>query len=266
MTTALGLELRRMRSIVLWSAIVAIAYGGVVAGFYPTFRDNAKLMEQYMAVFSKDLLAIFGMRGSLADPGVFFNVYIGGMLWPIVAGMVAIVLATRPVGADLERGFLELAIATRLSRVRYLGMAILAQVAAMALVAAATIAGILVVGWLVGAPFDTARFALAGLHAFAFGLAIAAVTTLLSVLTLDRGRAAGIAVGLLIGMYLLDAAAKVWKSVGAWADLSAFHHFQTLDIIDHGTFPTGDFILFLAVAAIGWSAALVLFRDRDLVA
>ena len=206
------------------------------------------------------------MQGSLADPGVFFNTYIGGMLWPIVAGMVAIILATRPVGADLERGFLELAISTRLSRVRYLAMAIVAQVAAMALVAAATIGSLLLVGWLVGAPFDTGRFAAAGIHACAFGLAIAAVTTLISVLTLDRGRAAGIAVGLLIAMYLLDAAAKVWKDVGPWADVSAFHHFQTLGIIDRGTFPTGDFLLFVVVATIGWLAALFLFRDRDLVA
>ena len=266
MKTAFAMELRRMRSLVAWTAVVSIAYGGIVAGFYPTFRDNAKLIKQYMDVFSKELLAIFGMQGGLADPGVFFNVYIGGMLWPIVAAMVAIVLATRPVAADLERGFLELPLSTRLSRVRYLGMAILGQVIAMAITAVATIGGILVVGRLVDAPFDTGRFVLAGVHAVAFGLSIAGITTLLSVVTLDRGRASGIAVGLVIGMYLLDAAAKVWTGIGAWANLSLFHHFQTLDIIDNGSFPTADFALLLAVAVISWIAALALFRGRDLAA
>ncbi len=265
MNAALGLELRRMRSLVFWTALTAIAYGGIVSGFYPTFRDNQKLIEQYMSLFSKELLAIFGMQGSLADPGIFVNMYITGMLWPVIAAIAAIALATRPVAADLERGFLELALSTRLSRVSYLGTAIVGQMLALAVLAAATIGGILVVGWLVGAPFDLGRFVLAGVHAFAFGITIAAGTTLLSVATLDRGRSAGIAVGLVLGMYLLDAASKVWD-VGAFADLSIFHHFQTIDIIDKGTFPIADFVLFLVVAALAWGLSLLAFRRRDLAA
>lgn len=266
MNPALRLELRRIRSLVGWLALVAIAYGGIVSGFYPTFRENERMVEQYMALFPKELLAAFGMEGSLIDPGIFFNTYIGGMLWPIVASIGAIALATRPVAADLERGFLEVPLATRLSRVRYLGMAIVGQAAAMVVLALATISGILVVGRFVDAPFDAERFLLAGVHAFAFGTVIAAIATLLSVVTLDRSRAAGITAGLVLGMYLLDVASKVWTDIGSLADLSAFHHFQTIAIIDHGVFPTGDFLLFLSVAAIAWGAALVLFRRRDLAA
>jgi ABC-2 type transport system permease protein len=263
---ALRLEVRRIRSLVVWIALVAIAYCGIVAGFYPTFRDNEKAIQQYMGLFPKEMLSIFGMQGSLADPGVFFNIYIGGMLWPVLGTIVAVVLATRPVAGDLDRGFLELPLSTRLSRVRYLGVAIGAQAGALAIVAAAMIAGILVVGRLVGAPYDPAHFALAGVHSWALGIAIAAVATLLSVVTLDRGRAAGISVGLILGMYLLDAASKVWTGIGGWAELSAFHHFQTLAIVDRGEFPVGDFALFLAVALLAWGAALALFRRRDLAA
>jgi hypothetical protein len=265
MRAAIRLELRRMRGLVGWTALAAVAYGGIVSGFYPTFRDNQKLVEQYMRLFSKELLAIFGMQGSLADPGNFFNMYIGGMLWPIVAAIVAIALATRPA-ADLEHGFLELPLATRLSRVRYLGATILGQAVGLAILAVATISGILAIGWVVGAPFDTWRFVLAGIHAFGFGIVLAAGATLLTTLTLDRGRAAGIAVGLILGMYLLDAASKVWTNLGAFAELSAFHHFRTTEIIDTGAFPAGDFVLFLAVAAVAWLVALFVFRRRDLAA
>jgi ABC-type transport system involved in multi-copper enzyme maturation permease subunit len=263
---AFGMELRRLRALVGWLAIVAIAYGGIVAGFYPTFRDNQRMIEQYMGLFPKELLSVFGMEGSLADPGAFFHMYIGGMLWPIVAAVAGIALATRPVAADLERGSLELALSTRLSRVRYLGAAIAGQVVAMAVLALATVGGILVVGWAVGAPFDLARFLLAAILAFGFGITIAAVTTLLSVVTLDRGRAAGIATGLLLGAYLLDAASKVWTGIGGVAALGPFAHFQTRPIVDSGTFPIGDLALFLVVAAAAWCAALLLFRRRDLAA
>jgi ABC-2 type transport system permease protein len=266
MTTAFRMELRRMRALVGWLAVVAVAYGGIVAAFYPTFRDNQQMIEQYMGLFPKEMLSIFGMEGSLADPGNFFNMYVGGMLWPIVAAVAAIVLATRPVAADLERGFLELAISTPLSRVRYLGAAIGGQLVAIALLALATVGGILVVGWAFGAPFDAGRFLLAAIVAFGFGITLAGVTTLLSVLTLDRGRAAGIATGLLLGTYLLDAASKVWTGIGGLATLSPFAHLQTRPIIDSGTFPIGDFLLFVVVATAAWGASLLLFRRRDLAA
>jgi hypothetical protein len=138
---AIRLELRRMRALVVWTAVVAIAYGGIVAAIYPTFRDNNQMIEDYMALFPEEILAAFGMVGSLADPGVFMNTYITSMLWPIVAAVVGIALATRPVAGDLERGFLELPLSTRLSRVRYLGIAILGQAGAIAVLALATPGG-----------------------------------------------------------------------------------------------------------------------------
>jgi ABC-type transport system involved in multi-copper enzyme maturation permease subunit len=266
MSIALGLELRRMRQIVIWTALSAVVFCGVVTAFYPTFRDNAKTLGEYMAMFPEELRAMLGMTGSLADPGVLFDVYVGGMLWPIIAAIVAIALATRPVAADLQGGFLELALTTRLSRTRYLVAAIAGQVLALAVLAVATIGGMLLIGSVVEAPFDGPRFALAGLLGLAFGLSIAGMATLLSVLTLDRGRAAGIAAGIVLAMYLLDAAAQVWSGIGSWAGLSFFRHFQTVDLIDHGVFPTSDFLLLLAVATATWAAAIVLFRRRDLAA
>ena len=263
---ALRMEIARIRSLTLWTAVVAAAYTSIVAGFYPTFRDNQKQIDQYMELFPKDLLKVFGMSGSLADPGNFFNSYIGGMLWPIVGAMVAIALATRPVAADLERGFLELPLATRLSRIRYLGVAIAGQFGALVVVSAAMIAGMLVVGRALDAPFDVGRFSLAGVHAVAFGCAIAGPVTLLAVVTLDRGRATGISVGLILAMYLLDAASKVWTDLEGVASFSLFSHFQTLELIDDGVLPTADFVLLVAVAVVGWGLALLAFRRRDLAA
>ena len=40
---------------------------------YPILQENSKRLEDYMKIFPKELLAAFGMTGSLADPGVFFS-------------------------------------------------------------------------------------------------------------------------------------------------------------------------------------------------
>ena len=123
--TAFRLELRRSRGLVLWLGITMLVYGGIMGLMHPVLKQNDDLMRQYMEVFPKEFLAMFGMSGTLSDPGVFFTTYIASWLWPIIAAVAALLLGTRAVAADLDRGFLDLPLSTRMSRARYLGASIL---------------------------------------------------------------------------------------------------------------------------------------------
>jgi hypothetical protein len=215
----------------------------------------------------KEFLAAFGMMGgSLVDPGNFFSTYIGIFLWPVLAAVAGILLATRPVAADLDRGFLELPLSTRTPRTRYLGLTIAVHAAAIVVMAAATVGGFLAVGWVVGAGFDTGRLLLVVIPSAAFGFAIHGATSALSVVTLSRGQAAGIAAAVLLGMYLLDIVARLQPDVEWVGAVSAFRYFDVRSVINTGALDLGAVGLFLAVAIGGWIIALLAFRRRDLVA
>ncbi len=263
---ALRLELRRNRALVLWLAAVVAVYGAFIAGFYPIMRDNTKLIDDYMKVFPKGLMAGFGMEGSLADHGVFFNTYIGSMLWPVVAAIVATILGTRAVAADLDSGFVELPLSTRIDRLRYLAASIGGQLVAIAVVALAAVLGTLVVGAIVGAGFDTGRFLLVVPLLFSFGCAVAAVSTLLSVVTLNRGISAGVVAGTLILMYLVDIVSKLQPDLAWIGTFTAFHYLRSIDVIDRGSLPVESLTVFATIAVIAWAASLWGFRRRDLVA
>lgn len=263
--TAFWLELRRNRTLTVWLAVTMAVYGGVMAAMYPIMVENDALMTQYIETFPQEFLAAFGMTGSLSDPGVFYTTYISSWLWPIMAAVVALLLGTR-VATDLDRGDLDLPLATPLSRMRYLAASIVGQAIAMAVLTVATVGGLWVVARLVGAEFDPGRFALAGVLSWLFGCAIAGVTTLLAVLTLSRGRASGIVAGVLVAMYLVYVVVQI-SADWAWiAPVSAWDHFRTTELIDDGILPAGDMALFALVALAGWVGALVAFRRRDLAA
>jgi ABC-2 type transport system permease protein len=263
----LGLEARRSRTLTFWLAVVAVLYGGLVAALYPTMKANAKLLEDYLNILPKGFLAAFGMAGgSLVDPGNFFATYIGVFLWPILAALGGILLATRPVAADLERGFLELPLSTRVERTRYLGSTIAVHAIAIVGVAVATVGGFLVVGSIVGAGFDDGRLLLVVLPAAAFGFAIHGATAALSVVTLSRGLAGGVTAGGLLAMYLLDIVARLQPDLEWVGTISAFRYFDVRTIINTGTLDAGALGLFLAVGLGGWAIALWRFRTRDLVA
>jgi ABC-2 type transport system permease protein len=260
------LDLRRSRSVLVWAGVVGFAYAAVMALVYPTMRDNAELMEQYLKIFPKEFMAAFGLTGSLGEPGVFFNTYIGSFLWPVVAAMVGILVATRPIGADLERGFLELVISSPLPRRRYLAASIVGQLVVTTLVALATVAGVVLVGAVVGAGFDAGRFFLAVPLLAAFAWAIAGFATLLSVITLSRGMAGGITVGVLLAMYLANIVALIVKELDWLSSVSIFGYFSTKDVIGKGTLDLGDLSVLVGIAIACWIAALVAFGRRDLAA
>jgi ABC-2 type transport system permease protein len=265
MIPALRLELRRGRMLVLWIGLVSVLYAGIITLFYPTILENAADFEKLMEIYPKELMAAFGIVGSLGDPGTFINSYIFQFLWPLAAAIVAILLATR-VAADADSGFLDLPLSTRLPRLRYLSALIVGQVVALAVLSAMTIGAIVAVDLLIEPDFPFDRLALSGVHALAMGLAIAGPTTLLAVLFLDRGKAGGLAAAILIVMYLLNVLAQLSPDMADLARLSAFHYFDLKALIDSGTYPVGDSALYLAVAVIGWLLALWAFRRRDLAA
>ncbi len=260
------LELRRSRMITLWLAVVVLAYGGIIAAMFPILQDNSKLLEDYMKILPKELLAAFGMSGTLTDPGVFFSTYIGSFLWPVIAAMGAIILATRPVAADVERGWTEVVLGTPLTRTASLGAAILAQAIVLALLSVAAAAGVVVVGAFVGAGFDAARFLAASVIFWLFACAIAGATSLVAALTLSRGVAAGVAAGVLLVMYLMNIVAELQVDLAWLADLGWFKYLAVTELIDTGAVPWTSVAVFGVIAVAGWAASLVVFRRRDLLA
>jgi ABC-2 type transport system permease protein len=264
--TVLRLELLRSRSLATWLSVIVLAYGAFIAAFFPVIRDNAKLIDDYMAVFPKGMLAAFGMDGTLSDHGVFFNTYIASMLWPIVAAMAGIILGTRMVAADLDRGFIELPLATRIDRVRYLATGIVSQIVVLAGLSVAVIVGVLVVGAIVNAGFDGGRFLMEVPLLFLFACALGGTSTLLSVVTLSRPISAGVVAGGLLAMYLLDAVSRLEADLDWLGSLSAFHYLRSSSAIDLGIMPLGSMALFGAIGAVTWIVAIWLFRSRDLVA
>jgi ABC-2 type transport system permease protein len=261
----LRLELRRSRALAVGLAVVILIYGGLIAAIYPILLANTAQIEDYMNLFPKEFMAAFGMTGNLADPGIFFATYIGSFLWPLVAAIAAILLATRPAAADAERGWADLLLATPLTRVAYLGAAIVGQVVVLAALALVAVGGVLAVGAIVGAGFDPARFLAAGVVLWLFACAIAGVASLAAVITLSRGVAAGVTTGILIAMYLLNIVSQIQAGLAWIGNLSAFKFIGVGPLIDRGAADWLGICMFVLVAGVGWTASLVLFRRRDLL-
>jgi ABC-2 type transport system permease protein len=263
--TALGLEVRRSRALLLWLAIITAAYAGIMTVFYTNIAENAEEWQKLLEIYPKEILIAFGIEGNFADPGVFLSGYVFNFLWPLIAAIAAIVAATR-VASDADRGFLDTALATPITRTRFLLSSIGVQLLGLAVLSVVMIGAIIVGDLFIKPDFPAANVALAALHSLAFGVAVAGPTTLLAVVLLDRGRAAGLVAGGLIVMYLLNVVAALAPDYGALADVSYFHYFDLKGLVSKGTYPLADTLLFVVIGLAGWGLALPAFRRRDLAA
>jgi ABC-2 type transport system permease protein len=264
--TVMRFDLRRSRTLMLVFGVGMALYGLVMAAFLPTIKENADVLNEYMDVFPQAFKDAFGIESgtSWTTVGGFLGIEYFDLVWVFIAAILAIVVGSRGVAAEFGRGTIEIPLATRLSRLGYLMGTIGSQVVVLLVFTILSIVGVLVAAPIVDVDVDPTGFLYVGILCLAFSCAIAGVTTLLSVLLLDRGRVATVTALVLVGMYLLNVIARIDDRVEWLRNVSAFNYFSTGDIIDNAVLPTEEIVLFAAVAVIGWVLALMRCRRRDL--
>lgn len=94
--------------------------------------------------------------------------------------------------------------------------------------------------------------------------AVAAGAMLLSALSERRGRAIGIALGIVIASVLLEYIAQFWDFADHFSFLSVLTWYRPMEVFRDGTIPAIDLVVLWSVAITCWVAAGVIFSRRDL--
>ncbi|HEY5530684.1 MAG TPA: hypothetical protein VIK22_01630, partial [Candidatus Anoxymicrobiaceae bacterium] len=118
-----------------------------------------------------------------------------------------------------------------------------------------------------GAAFG-AHITFAGYFAFipaasALFIAIAGYSIFFSAILKDARRVAMAAGGLTLVFYMLHFAGA-YSSIADKIDwLGIFHYYDVLKVLDSGNVPVKSILVLLAFGAVGFSAALLAFRHKD---
>jgi ABC-type Na+ efflux pump permease subunit len=111
-------------------------------------------------------------------------------------------------------------------------------------------------------PFASALLVLGNLGALY--LAVGSLAFLLSACSDRRGRAVGIVFAILLLSFLLNFLAQFqdWAKRISW--LSMMEYYRPAIVIQNNQFPRADVLTLLTLAAIWWTAALIVFRRRSI--
>ena len=256
--------IRDLRWPTFWVALGCGAMTGYFAILFPTY---SKVLDM------NDLLAKMGPMAKIFGSSVgdastligFLHFELFSMMLPAAMIAFAAGMASGFTAGEESRGTIDVLLSYPVSRRRVILEKSLAIV--IACIVAAVVTGVFAV---VGAAMSASELPVSPLAAalalvVLLGLAFAAIALAISAWTGNRAVAIGVAVALMIAMYLIDALANIVDGLNMIRPLSLFRYYTAHDPLRYGLDP-GDTAVLIAVTAVFLVIALVAFERRDLAA
>ena len=252
--TVVGRGLRDQRNTTLVYGGALGAMGGLMAALWPAIEPSiGKLLDSYPPEL-KDAFNIV----TLDSVETYIDAEMLSLIVPFAVSALAIRVVSQSITGAGERGYLDTLLTTPLSRRTLVaGAFVTAALSAGAALLIATLATVLV-GALAGA--RPSFLTLAGGMANVWPLALLGAGIAAAVAGRTSRAVTGVAVAVLVGMYVIDLVGKLAPSVAFLRDASAFKYLGSA--IQQGIDPIG----FLGVATVGVALAALgaqWFDGRD---
>ena len=246
---------------------VSLGCGVMTAYFAILFPTYSKLFD-LNAMLEKMGPAVKLLGASLGDASTligFLHIELFSMILPAAMVAFAAGMASGFTAGEESRGTIDVLLSYPVPRWRLVIEKSIAVV--IGCLVAAVVTWVFAIG---GAALSSSelpgdRLASALVMLVLLSLAFGAIALAISAATGSRGAAIGIAVALMVVMYLVDALANIVDGLKVLRPLSLFKYYMGHDPLRNGL-DLGDMAVLAVVTAVFLVAALVAFERRDLAA
>ena len=181
---------------------------------------------------------------------------------------VAVATASGAVAREVERKTILYVLTRPVSRTRFLLEKVAATLLALAVLAALGLGAMILVTALLGyaGGVDWMPFVWITVNAFLLFAAISAIATAASSMGSAGGPVIAAGAGVSLASYFIDFLAGLWAAAEPVGPVSLFHYYNPSDVLLGGGIPWFGMGVLLAVTALGYAVALVVFNRRDISA
>src|SRR3972149_10136723 len=228
MNTVFQRVLFRSRGAILGWGLTLALLGMLFIPFYDTIAENADQFEQLMDIYPEEIMGFFGESGMMnfTTPEGFLSIeYFSYM--PLVVGVFAILAGSGMLGADEDRGVLDLIAAQPVSRPGLFGGLLFSLLVSLIIIVAMGYAGIMASTTYSVMELDAAQVLVPFTSMFALLVFFAGFSLLLSMLLPSRQSAAMVAGLRLGGGFFINGLFPFDRPLGRMNRLPPFTYFQS---------------------------------------
>ena len=262
--TVFAKTIRDQRATLVWWAA---GFAGTIlmyASFFPSVRDNAEQLTQYLENLPDLIRNLIGGL-DFTTPEGYLQSELFSFVAPILMLVYAIGAGARAIAGEEEAGSLDLLLSTPVRRRRVLLDKFGAMVVATFALTAVMWLSVLVFG----APFDLrpglAGFTAMSLNTFLLGLAFGSLALAIGASTGRKAVAIGLPSGIAVATFIVNALAPSVDWLEPFRVLSPFYYYSGDDPTLTGLDPIHAAVL-AAISAAAVCFALWAFERRDLTA
>jgi ABC-2 type transport system permease protein len=260
-----GKTIRDLRWPTFWVAISLAIGGGYFTALYPTYTQAFDL-EEMMSKMPESIKALIGgMDMDLSTATGFLNVELFPLILPALLAGFAVALCSGFTAGEEARGTIDVLLSYPVPRWRMVLDKMAALVISLFVSAAVMLVGIQIGAVASDSPVDLDKIAAGLFLAVILSLAFGTMALAIAAWSGNRGAAAGIPIGLMVVMYLVQTLSANIESLRTINPLSLFHYYLGHNVLKYGL-DWGDVVVLAAVAVAFLAAALVFFERRDLAA
>ena len=245
------------RSVLIWGISMGLL-GLMYVALYPSFKDT---LNEALKDFPEAYLKMLGVNANISGAAAFLNMEMFNLLAPLALPFFTILMGARAVAGTEERKALDLLLSNPVPRWQL----IVSRYVAMAAGLTAVLVMLTVLTWVaapvMGVDLSLRAVAAGAANLWPFCLFFGALALLCSSVLRRGAAASGIAAGVLIAMYVLNAIASAVDSMKDVRRASLFYYYGAaiLDGIDWTAF------IVIVLLSMGLTALAVLaFNRRDI--
>jgi ABC-2 type transport system permease protein len=250
------------RSLSGWS-LALIAFSVFMMAMYPTVKDTAKQLDDYIRQMPETLKSLFGGLNDYATMTGYLKAEMFNFMVPVLFLIFAIGSGGRAIAGEEERGTLELLMGNPVSRRRVVVQKLGALLTSIAVLTALLWSGVAIGAVAIGASLSlihlTAQATSLALLSVAFGSMAFATGAFFG----RKAVASATCAGLAVAGYLVNALSSSVGWLRPYRLLSPFYYYGAHDPILHGLDPLHVAVL-AGISILFAAAALVGFERRDL--
>jgi ABC-2 type transport system permease protein len=257
--------LHDQRRVLAWWTVGLLVLSAMMVGLYPTVRESAAALNQYIEKMPEAMKSLFGGFSDYTTPAGYLKTELFNFMLPVIFLAFAIGAGARAIAGEEERGTLDVLTATPVRRRRIVLDKAGAMLATAVYLGVVQWAGIALVARMAGVQLGLVGLAreMVSLVLLAFALGTLALA-IGSVRGRSRALPVAVAAAFAVLTYLVNALADVVTWLRPFRSLTPWHYYSGHDPIVRGLEPLHVGVL-TAVALVCVAVAVAGFDRRDLV-
>ncbi|MDQ7793726.1 MAG: ABC transporter permease subunit [bacterium] len=254
---------RDRNALFIWGGLCG-GFGLLIAVIYPSFAES---LEGMLANYPEAFLRAF-MGGTVPSFGTVEGfMALEYFSWiPVMYAAYAALAGAGMVAEETDRGTVEFLLAQPVRRSTVIAgkfLVFLVYLAGIVVVSALGLSGGL---YAAGVDHSLRLFGHQFVSGYLVAMAYGAISLLISVLAGELRRATSVSLGVVFGTWFLLMAANLSERMELLGYLSPLCYAGATAVLERGSLPPGDVAVLLAITAVAFVAALVLFERKELAA